>query len=121
MTRALKSTAIALGLTLAATSLTALPAAAKTLSRSEIGAAMINKTITTRRFGMRITMRYKPNGTVSAKSLLGTINGTWRYSGSNRVCTTFPSGPAKGTSCATYTKTGANSYRTSAGVSFRVN
>ena len=81
---------------------------------------MINKQITTRRFGMRITMRYRADGTVSAKSLLGSLNGTWRYSGANKVCTTFPSGPAKGTDCVSFTKTGANSYRSSAGVSFTV-
>lgn len=97
------------------------PASAKTLSRSEIGNAMINKTITTRRFGMRITMKYRANGTVSARSLLGSVNGTWRYSGSNKVCTTFPSGPAKGTDCVSFRKTGSNSFRTSAGVSFTVN
>ena len=106
--------------TLAVSYLAMVPAVANTLSRSEIGAAMINKTITTRRFGMRVTMRYRANGTVSARSLLGSINGTWRFSGSNRVCTTFPSGPAKGTDCVSFRKIGANRYRSSAGVSFTV-
>lgn len=98
---------------------TAIPALAKSLTGAEVRAAMVGKTITTRYFGMRITMRYQRNGTVSAKSLLGTVNGTWRARG-NRICTTFPSGPAKGTDCVSYTKTGSNRYRTSAGVSFRV-
>lgn len=93
---------------------------AKPLSRAEIAQAMMNKTISTRRFGFSIKMRYRSGGTVSARSIAGTINGTWRYSGSNKVCTTFPSGPAKGTSCVTFTKTGNNRYRSSEGVSFSV-
>lgn len=99
-----------------------MPAAAeaKPLNRDQIAKAMLNKTISTRRFGFSIKMRYRSSGTVSARSIAGTINGTWRYSGSNKVCTTFPSGPAKGTSCVTFTKIGANRYRSSEGVSFTV-
>ena len=95
-------------------------AQAKTLNQSEIRAAMLGKPIFTRRFGMSIRMVYRANGTVTAKALLGTINGTWRPRGRNQICTTFPSGPAKGTSCVSYTKTGPNRYRTSEGVNFRV-
>ncbi len=93
---------------------------AKPLNRAEIARAMLGKTISTRRFGLSVIMRYRRNGTVSAKALLGTVNGTWRYRGSNQVCTTFPSGPAKGTSCVSFTKTGPNQFRSSEGVNFRV-
>ncbi len=93
---------------------------AKPLNRAEIAQAMLNKTISTRRFGFSIKMLYRSSGTVSARSIAGTSNGTWHYSGSNKVCTTFPSGPAKGTSCVTFTKIGANRYRSSEGVSFTV-
>ena len=92
---------------------------AKQLTQSEIRAAMVGKPIFTRRFGMSVKMLYRSNGTVTAKALLGTVDGTWRAKG-NRVCTTFPSGPAKGTSCVSYTKIGPNQYRTSEGVMFRV-
>ena len=96
------------------------PAQAKQLTQSEIRAAMLGKPIFTRRFGMSIRMLYRSNGTVTAKAPLGTVNGTWRPRGRNQICTTFPSGPAKGTSCVSYTRTGPNRYRTSEGVSFRV-
>ena len=96
------------------------PVQAKQLTQSEIRAAMVGKPIFTRRFGMSIQMLYRANGTVTAKALLGTVSGTWRPRGKNQICTTFPSGPAKGTSCVSYTKTGPNRYRTSEGVSFRV-
>lgn len=95
------------------------PAQASSLSASEVRKVMLGKNIVTRRFGMRITMRYNSNGTVSAKSFLGNLKGTWRGRG-NRICTTFPSGPAKGTDCVSFTKTGPNRYRSSAGVSFSV-
>ena len=95
-------------------------AEAKALSRSEIAKEMLGKVITTRRFGLSIRMLYRPNGTVSARSIAGSLNGTWRYSGANKVCTTFPSGPAKGTSCVSFTKIGNKQFRSSEGVSFRV-
>ncbi len=93
---------------------------AKPLNRAQIAEAMLGKTISTRRFVLSVRMRYRRNGTVSATALLGTVNGTWRYRGRNQVCTTFPSGPAKGTSCVSFTKTGPNRYRSSEGVSFKV-
>ena len=92
---------------------------AKALSQSEIRAVMLNKPLLTRRFGLSVRMIYRGNGSVDAKTILGTSKGTWRYKG-NKVCTTFPSGPAKGTSCASFTKTGKNRYRSSKGVNFRV-
>ena len=68
-------------------------AEAKPLSQAEIRSSMLGKTIITRRFGLKIRMRYQTNGTVSAKSFIGATVGTWRPSG-NKICTTFPSGPA---------------------------
>ncbi|EFL89358.1 hypothetical protein [Ahrensia sp. R2A130] len=94
------------------------PASANTLSAAEVRSEMLGKTIKTRRFGFAITMRYASNGTVSAKSIAGTLNGTWRARG-NRICTTFPSGPAKGTSCVSFEKLGPNRFRSSEGVRFR--
>jgi len=99
--------------------LTAPSATAATMTRAEIAAEMLNKTITTRRFGLRITMRYRSNGTVSAKTLIGSVNGTWRHKG-NSVCTTFNSGPSKGTSCVTFRRTGPKRYVSSEGVAFSV-
>lgn len=68
---------------------------------------------------MRVTMRYRPNGVVSARALLGSVNGTWEARG-NRICSSFPSGPAKGTSCVSFRRLGANQYISSEGVRFRV-
>ncbi|MGI9364169.1 MAG: hypothetical protein ACR2O8_03215 [Rhizobiaceae bacterium] len=96
-----------------------LPADAKTLSAQEVKREMLNKTIITRRFGMKITMRYNSGGTVSAKALLGTMNGTWRAQG-NKICSTFPSGPAKGTSCVSFKRIGKKKYKSSEGVRFSV-
>ncbi|MEM1040031.1 MAG: hypothetical protein AAGI12_11245 [Pseudomonadota bacterium] len=110
---------VVLAVLICASLLPVAPAFAKTLTQAEIRTEMLNKTIVTRRFGLRITMRYSPNGTVSAKTLVGSLNGTWRYRG-NRVCTTFPSGPAKGTSCVSFRKTGPKSFVSSEGVRFSV-
>ena len=80
---------------------------------------MLNKTIVTSRFGMRITMLYRPGGVVSASSLLGSMDGTWKARG-NRICSTFPSGPAKGTRCVSFRRLGTRRYISSEGVRFRV-
>ena len=92
---------------------------AATLTASEIRAEMLGKNIKTRRFGLSITMRYRSNGIVMAKTFLGKLKGTWRPRG-NRICTTFPSGPAKGTSCVSFTRLGNGRYRSSEGVAFTI-
>lgn len=97
----------------------ALPAEASSLTADEIQAEMLNRTIVTRRFGMRITMRYQSGGVVSAKALLGSVDGTWTARG-NEICSTFPSGPAKGTSCVSFRRQGPGQYISSEGVRFRV-
>ncbi|OXT00529.1 hypothetical protein B7H23_10475 [Notoacmeibacter marinus] len=94
-------------------------AEAKTMTAAEIKQEMEGKTIIARRFGMKITMNYRPDGTVTARALIGSVDGTWRAKG-NQVCTTFPRGPAKGTECVTFEKIGPNQYRNSMGVKFRV-
>jgi hypothetical protein len=94
-------------------------AVANTLTAREIQNEMLNKTIITHRFGMRVTMRYMPGGVVSAKALLGSVDGTWRARG-NQICSTFPRGPAKGTSCVSFKRLGDNRYISSEGVRFRV-
>ena len=94
-------------------------AQANTLTAEEIQAEMLNKTIVTHRFGVRVTMLYMAGGVVSARSLLGSMNGTWEARG-NRICSTFPRGPAKGTSCVSFRRLGTNRYVSSEGVRFRV-
>ncbi len=96
-----------------------LSAQAGTLTAEQIQAEMLDKTIVTRRFGMRVTMRYRSDGVVSARALLGSVNGTWQARG-NTICSTFPSGPAKGTSCVSFRRLGTNQYVSSEGVRFRV-
>jgi hypothetical protein len=95
------------------------PALAKTLTAREVQAEMLNRTIVTRRFGMKVTMRYKPGGVVSARALLGSMDGTWKARG-NKICSTFPKGPAKGTSCVSFRRLGGKEYISSEGVRFRV-
>ncbi len=95
------------------------PVQANTLTAEEVQSEMLNKTIVTRRFGMRITMRYLPGGIVTANALLGSMEGTWKAHG-NKICSTFPSGPAKGTSCVSFRRLGSNRYISSEGVRFRV-
>jgi len=95
-------------------------AEAKPLNRAEIKKEMLGKVINTRRFGLSIKLLYRTNGTVSARSIAGNLKGTWRYSGSTKVCTSFPSGPAKGTSCVSFTKIGEKKFRSSEGVNFTV-
>lgn len=95
------------------------PALAKPLTAAEIRDEMLNRTIITRRFGMKVTMRYRSGGKVSAEALLGSVNGTWRPQG-NKICSTFPSGPAKGTSCVSFTRVGPDNYVSSEGVRFRI-
>lgn len=95
------------------------PVHAQTLTAAEVLDEMLNKTIVTRQFGMNVTMRYRPGGVVSANALIGSVDGTWRAKG-NKICSTFPSGPAKGTSCVSFTRVGPNQYVSSEGVRFRV-
>lgn len=95
------------------------PALAGSLTAAEVRNEMLNRTIVTRRFGMKVTMRYQPGGKVSAEALLGSVNGTWRPQG-NKICSTFPSGPAKGTRCVSFTRVGPKQYVSSEGVRFRV-
>lgn len=95
------------------------PVLANPLTAAEVRTEMLNKTIVTRQFGMNVTMRYRSGGSVSAKALIGTVNGTWRPKG-NKICSTFPSGPAKGTSCVSFTRAGPKQYVSSEGVRFRV-
>ena len=92
---------------------------AKSLTAKEVKAEMLDKTIVTRKFGMKITMYYRPGGVVSAKALIGSVDGTWKAQG-NKICSTFPSGPAKGTSCVSFRRTGDKQYISSEGVRFRV-
>ena len=94
-------------------------ARADTLTAAEIQAEMLDRRIVTHRFGMRITMRYRPGGVVSASALLGSVEGTWRARG-NEICSTFPSGPARGTRCVSFRRTGPGHYVSSEGVRFRV-
>ncbi|MEM6461167.1 MAG: hypothetical protein AAF724_04555 [Pseudomonadota bacterium] len=96
-----------------------LPALAATLTAEQIQAEMLKKTIVTWRFGMRVTMRYMEGGVVSASALLGSVDGSWEARG-NEICSTFPSGPAKGTSCVSFRRLGENRYISSEGVRFRV-
>ncbi|GGB38231.1 hypothetical protein GCM10011316_07850 [Roseibium aquae] len=96
-----------------------MPAQANTLTAREIQAEMLNKTIVTHRFGMRVTMRYLPGGVVTARALIGSMDGTWRARG-NEICSTFPSGPAKGTSCVSFKRLGDDRFISSEGVRFRV-
>ncbi len=94
---------------------------ARQLTQDEVVQKMVNKPITTRSFGVRVNLRFKSNGVLTAKSLLGNYTGAWRRGPGNKICSTFPSGPAKGTQCNTYTDLGNNRYRTSSGTTFRVN
>ena len=98
--------------------LAAPPVWASTLSADEIRAEMLDRTIVTWRFGMRITMRYRRGGAVTASALLGAVEGTWTARG-NRICSTFASGPAKGTRCVSFRRDGPGRYVSSEGVRFR--
>ncbi|MDJ0511954.1 MAG: hypothetical protein QNJ62_00770 [Methyloceanibacter sp.] len=108
-----------LSLVLVIGALAPVSADAKTLSASEVLDEMLNKTIVTRQFGMNVTMRYLSGGVVTARALMGSVNGTWRAKG-NKICSTFPKGPAKGTSCVSFKRTGPKQYVSSEGVRFRV-
>jgi hypothetical protein len=109
----------ALTLVLLLSAVAPVSAEAKPLSAQEVREVMLNKTIVTRQFGMNVTMRYRPGGTVTAKAVIGSVNGTWRAKG-NKICSTFPKGPAKGTQCVSFRRTGPNQYVNSQGVAFRV-
>lgn len=106
-------------LTILFVTLAPMPVHSKTLTAREVLDEMLNRTIVTRQFGMNVTMRYRPGGVVSAKALIGSVDGTWRAKG-NKICSTFPSGPAKGTSCVSFMRAGPKQYVSSEGVRFRV-
>jgi len=92
---------------------------ASSLTADEIRAEMLERTIITWRFGMRITMRYRSGGVVTASAPLGAVEGTWTARG-NRICSTFPRGPARGTRCVSFRRDGPGRYISSEGVRFRV-
>ena len=92
---------------------------ADSLSSQEVRREMLNKIIVTRRFGMKVTMQYKSGGTVTARTVLSSLNGTWKAQG-NKICSTFPSGPARGTSCVSFRRLGKQRYISSDGVRFQV-
>lgn len=96
-------------------------ATANELTQDEVVVTMVDKPITTRSFGMKVNLRFNADGSLIAKSLIGDYKGKWRRGEGNTICSTFDSGPAKGTQCNTYTKTGNNEYRTSSGTNFTVN
>lgn len=99
-----------------------IPAAlAQKLTQDEVVATMVDKPITTRSFGVKVNLRFKPNGKLTAKSFIGDYEGIWKRGSGDQICSTFDSGPAKGTQCNTYIKTGPNTYRTSSGTNFTVN
>ena len=99
----------------------AVPAAhAKRLSQQEVVAMMVGKPIVTRQFGVKVNLRFTPSGTVRAKTILGSYTGNWRRGSGRSICTSFPTGPAKGTQCVTYEALGGNKYRTSKGTVFSV-
>ena len=99
---------------------TAPAAQAKRLSQDEVVRTMVDRPITTKRMGMTVNLRFASNGVVTAKALIGTYKGKWRRGGGDAICTTFPTGPAKGTQCVTYSQIGKNRYRTSGGTVFTV-
>ena len=116
MTKALKlmSLAIAAQFVVIPTSL------AQQLTQDEVVAIMVDKPITTRSFGVKVNLRFKSNGVLTAKSFIGNYTGVWKRGSGDQICSTFNSGPAKGTQCNTYIKTGTNTYRTSSGTNFKV-
>lgn len=95
-------------------------ATAQALTQDEVIETMMDKKITTKSFGVTVTLRFAGNGDLIAKSLIGDYTGKWKRGPENQICSTFDSGPAKGTQCNTYTKIGENRYRTSSGTAFTV-
>ncbi len=105
-----------------ATQIVVAPAAtAEELTQDQVVDTMVGKPITTRSFGVKVNLRFEKNGDLTAKSFIGDYKGKWVRGKGNQICSTFDSGPAKGTQCNTYTKMGPNKYRTSSGTSFVVN
>ncbi len=96
-------------------------ASAQELTQDEVVATMVGKPITTRSFGVQVKLRFDANGVLTAKSFIGDYVGKWRRGEGNQICSTFDSGPAKGTQCNTYIKVGENRYRTSSGTNFTLN
>ena len=99
----------------------AAPAAhAKRLTQQEVVATMVGKPIVTRQFGVKVNLRFAASGAVKARTILGNFDGKWKRGAGDEICTTFPTGPAKGTQCVTYEALGDNRFRTSKGTVFSV-
>ena len=96
-------------------------AAGQQLTQDEVVQELADKPITTRSFGVKVNLLFRSDGALIAKSLFGDYSGVWQRGEGNEICSTFDSGPAKGTQCNTYTRLDENTYRTSSGTTFTVN
>lgn len=99
---------------------TPIGAQAKELTQDQVVKKMVGKPITARSFGVKINLRFEASGKLVAKSFIGNYTGKWVRGNGNQICSTFNSGPAKGTQCNTYRQTGSNKFRTSSGTRFIV-
>ncbi len=106
-------------LLLTAGTLAAAPALAGTMTQAQIATEIIGKDLVGQRTGMKVRLRYDPDGNVTMKAAFVTGAGTWSFAGDN-LCMTMTKGPKRGKTCLTFEKLNDGSFRNSEGMILRV-
>ena len=104
--------------TVIALSLPAAPVLAGVLDADGISAQIIGKELVARRMGMKVHLRYDPDGSVTIRSLLFSGTGGWRRDG-NRLCMTVAGAPGPETSCHGFEDLGGGKFRNTDGMVLR--
>ena len=104
--------------TVIALSLPAAPVLAGVLDADGISAQIIGKELVARRMGMKVHLRYDPDGSVTIRSPFFSGTGSWRRDG-NRLCMTVAGAPGPETSCHGFEDLGGGKFRNTDGMVLR--
>ncbi len=89
------------------------------LTQEQMSQQIIGKELTATRKGVKVRLKYLPDGKVTFKMLLLSFSGAWEFEGDS-MCMTMTEGPRKGRNCVTFTALGDNKFLNSEGVTMTV-
>lgn len=104
---------------LVAAVMTSSPAHAEMLTQERIAHEIVGKTLSASRNGLKVRLRYDPDGSLTMKVALITGAGTWIYSDGG-LCMTLTKGPKRGKTCTGFEDLGNGRYRNSEGLILQV-
>lgn len=103
-----------LGGVLALFSTAVLPAEAARLTEQQFRAEIVGGTLVGSRFGLKVRLSFRDDGSVLINSPRGPATGTWSFK-NGEICTLITSGPRKGGRCGWMEKVGDGQYRNKQG------